>query len=90
MRDPNYFVNNSDPNKRFLGEPTYTFQGKEVSYLTRWSPKGSITSEILVDILGTLDHLGVFDRNAGKKSFLLLDGHESRLGLPFLSYINDP
>ena len=47
MRDPNYFVNNSDPNKRFLGEPTYTFQGKEVSYLTRWSPKAQLLLKYL-------------------------------------------
>ena len=60
MSDPNYFANNSGPNKRFPRGTTCTFQENEVPCLTHWSPKGSITSEILVDILGTLDHFGVF------------------------------
>mmetsp|Transcript_12989 Transcript_12989/g.15241 ORF Transcript_12989/g.15241 Transcript_12989/m.15241 type:complete len:145 (-) Transcript_12989:100-534(-) len=59
------------------------FQGKEVLCMIRWSPKGSITSEILTDILRELDHLKVFDRSGGKKPFLLLDGHGSRFELPF-------
>ena len=42
-----------------------------------------------MDILVTLDHLQVFDQSDGDQPFLLLDGHGSRLGLPFLSYIND-
>lgn len=37
------------------------FQGKDIPCLIRWSPKGSITSEILVGIISTLDHLEVFD-----------------------------
>ena len=89
VSDTNYFERNSSANKRLPGGPTCKFQGKEVPCLTRWSDKGSITSVILVNILGTLDHIGVFDRSNGKLPSLLLDGHGSRLGLEFLKYINN-
>ena len=57
----------------------------------RWHESGSITSEILVDALITLDLLNLFPRdNQNIKPFLLLDGHGSRLELPFLNYINNP
>ena len=88
MSDDNYFAKNSGRGKRFPGGPAFTYQGKEVPCLTRWSPKGSITSAILVDILAALDLLDVFYRTAGDKPFLLLDGRGSRLKLSFLSYIN--
>jgi hypothetical protein len=40
--------------------------------------------------LEQMDHLNLFPRTDGIKPFLLLDGHGSRLELPFLEYINDP
>ena len=49
-----------------------------------------MTSDILTTIVKTLDELDIFDRSTGKNPFMLLDGHGSRLGLPFLSYINNP
>ena len=64
--------------------------GIKVPTLVRWSPKGSITSEFLVDICATLDHLKVFNRDDGAKPFILLDGHQSRIELPFLEYVNNP
>ena len=88
VSDEHWFENNSGKGKRFPGGPSCTYQGKEVPCLTRWSPKGSITSQILVDILATIDQLGVIDRTIAKP-FLLLDGHGSRLEIPFLSYIHD-
>ena len=90
VSDDDFFINNSGKNKRFPGGPTCVFQGKEVPCLTRWSPKGSITAQILIDILHTLDHLGVFDRSGGRIPFLLLDGHGSRFAMEFLNYIMDP
>ena len=46
---------------------------------------------ILADILRYIDDRGVFPRlNNNPTPFLLLDGHGSRLEVPFLSYINDP
>ena len=44
----------------------------------------------LKDILRTLDELEVFPRVNGLKPFLLVDGHGSRLEIPFLEYINEP
>ena len=53
-----------------------------------FTPKSSITSDILRDILSILDILKVFDHAGGRRCpFLLLDRH--RVELPFLSYIND-
>ena len=78
VTDDDYFLKNTGKDKRYPGGPTCTFQGKEVPCLTRWSPKGSITSDILIDILATLDRLKVFDRSNSKLHFLLLDGHGSR------------
>ena len=58
--------------------------------LTRWSPNGSITLAILIDILATLDHIKCVDRSNGRKPFLLVDGHGSRFQLDFLKYVIDP
>ena len=42
-------------------------------------------------MLKTLDLLELFPRNdPSVKPFILLDGHGSRLELPFLTYINNP
>ena len=92
--DPNngdtYFFSNSGPGKYFPGPPTCQFRGKEIPSLVRWTESGSITSEILVEALSTLDVLNVVDRSDDRKPFLLLDGHGSRLEMPFLKYINTP
>ena len=85
-----YFFNNSGPGKYFPGPPTCTFHGKEIPALVRWNESGSITSEILVEAISTLDVMNVVERDNGKKPFLLLDGHDSRLESPFLEYINTP
>ena len=53
------------------------------------SPQGKIRSEILTEALKYLDQLNVFERSQdGPTPFGLLDGHGSRLQLPFLEYIN--
>ena len=44
---------------------------------------------MLADMLCFLDDLEVLDPFTGIIPFLLLDGHHSRLELPFLSYLND-
>ena len=66
------------------------YRGKKVPALVQWHESANITSEILVDILKTLDKLELIPRNEGVKPFILLDGHRSRLELPFLRYVNDP
>ena len=51
---------------------------------------GSITANLLVEMLRAMDLLNVFDRSDKFSPFLRLDGHSSRFELPFLQYINIP
>ena len=88
--DDDYFERNTGKGKKYPCGPTCEVRGVTVPCLVRWSPKGGMTSEILRDICATLDHLEVFDRSTGAMPFFLLDGHGSRVELPFLEYINDP
>ena len=90
INEDDYFLKNSKKGKRFPGSPTCVVKGIEVPRLVRWSPKRSMTSEILVDICATIDYCDVFDRSDGAMSFFLLDGHGSRVELPFLEYVNNP
>merc|ERR1712038_834958 len=84
-----FLLKNSGKGKAYAGGPTCEFNGKEIPCLIHYSENGSITSEILTDILETLDVIDVYDRSKGIIPFLMLDGHMSRYGLPFLEYIND-
>lgn len=44
-----------------------------------------------MEALKTLDYYEVFPRTpSSAKPFILLDGHSSRLEMPFLDYINNP
>lgn len=74
----------------FPGGATCTFRGKEVSCLKKWSPKGSITSEIIIATLATLDDVGCIDCTDGQTLFLLEDGHGRRFQPNFLQYVIDP
>ena len=53
------------------------FEGKEVPCMVRYSDKGSITDEILVDILKTIDELKLYQTYCENNAvpFLLVDGH---------------
>ena len=88
--DTDFVKKNTGKGKLFPGGPVCDFQGKKIPCFCRWSPKGSITTEILRDILATLDKLEVYERKDGIIPCVLLDGHGSRFGLPFLQYITDP
>ena len=80
-----------DPGKYFPGGPKCKFRGIDVPCYVSCSSKGSITSKILADVLRGLDVRNIFPRNDNSPTpFLLLDGHGSRLELPFLEYVNDP
>ena len=87
--DSNYLEINRGVGKLFPCGPECKFNGKTIPALVRWSPTGSITSEILRDCLATLDHHEIFDRKDSKKPFLLLDGHGSRFELAFLEYVTN-
>ena len=85
-----YFFNNSGTGKYFPGPPVCKFRGKTIPALVRWNESATITSDILVEMLATLDVLQVIPRDDNIKPFLLIDGHKSRLETPFLEYINTP
>ena len=83
------FVNNFFQNDTQLqGGPRCKYNGEEIPYFVCASPKSSISSELLKDMLEALDTHCKFDRTNGKKPFLLLDGHQSRFDIPFLDYIH--
>ena len=84
------FPKNSGKVKHYTGGPTCVFKGKEVPRLMRWIPKGSITLVILIDMLATLELLGVIGWTGGRKTFLILNGHGSRFQIDFLTYVTDP
>ena len=66
------------------------YRGKTVPALVRWHKSASITSDILVKMLCTLDEMNLIPREANVKPFILLDGHRRRLEIPFLRYVNTP
>ena len=47
-------------------------------------------SQILIDILATLDTVGCIDKTDNRKPFLLVDRHGSRFQPDFLKYVIDP
>ena len=90
VNDEDFVQNNSGPGKYYPGGAVCEFNGKKIPPFVRWHESGSITSEILKEALQTLDHLNIFNRDECLSPLLLLDGHSSRLELPFLQYINNP
>ena len=87
--DPDFIANNTGDGKLYPYGPSCFFKGKEVPCMVCNTESGSITSELLVSFLNKMDDLELFPRQDGLKPFLLLDGHGSRLELPFLQYVND-
>jgi hypothetical protein len=76
--------------KAVPGGPQVMFRGKCVPCFCCNSENGSITGELLVQMLAAIDELQVFDRQeASLNPFLLLEGHGSRFELDFLHYINE-
>ena len=74
--------------KRYPQGPTCFFNGKTVPTLCCCSENGSITADLLVGMLSTMDKLNLFDRSDGIPPFLLLDGHGSRFDIKFVRYVN--
>ena len=76
---------NSGEGKALPGAPKCYFRGKWIPAVVTLSKSGSVSSDILVDVLKHLDNLGIYDRTEhGPIPFLLLDAHNSRLQQPFL------
>ena len=88
--DDDFLEKNTGKGKIFPCGPTCHFNGKDIPCFCAWSKNGSVTSQILADILAELDLHGAIERKNGVKPFLLLDGHGSRFELPFLEYITNP
>ena len=59
--DPDYFEKNRGKGEIFHMCPECEYKGKTIPCLVRWSPNGSITSQILIDAVHTLDHHCSFD-----------------------------
>jgi hypothetical protein len=87
--DYEFFENNSGEGQAMQGGPQCFFQDTIVPCFVGTSPKASITSNLLAEMLSFLDSFSLFDRSNGVKPFLLVDGHPSRFDLPFLNYIHD-
>ena len=73
------------------GGPKCNFRGKEVPCYVTTSQKGGMNSKILTALFRYMDEQDLFPRKPnGPLPFVLIDGHGSRFGIEFLSYINDP
>ena len=71
-KDDMFSVQNYKPGKYFPGGPKCTFNGCDIPCYVTASPKGSITSVILADMLKWIDGIGVYPRRAnGPTPFLL-------------------
>ena len=81
---------NMGEGKAFPGGPVCHFNGKDIPPFVTSSDSGGITPIILVEILKHLDHHGITNRAPGDPPpCLIVDGHGSRLSIPFLRYINN-
>jgi hypothetical protein len=87
--DADFVSRNTGKGKMYPCGPVCNFKGKQVPCMVSSTDSGSITSELLASFLEYMDKLELFPRIDGLKPFLLLDGHGSRLELPFLQYVND-
>ena len=76
--DKDIRANTGGIDKRYPQGPVCHFNGKTVPTFCCCSENGSITSELLVEMLRAIDNAGVFDRSDGIHPFLLVDGHGSR------------
>jgi hypothetical protein len=75
--------------KTTLALAHYFLVDQNVLTMVACNESGGISMDILVQFQKHMDKLSIFPRQGGLKPFLLLDGHGSRLELPFLKYVND-
>ena len=76
---------NNGPGKRYPGGPICRFNGVDVPEFICCSPKVGITSNLLAQMFQRMDQFNFSPQTqTGPVPFLLLDGHGSRLHLPFL------
>ena len=88
-------VNNFGTGKRYPGmNITCPNTGRVVPVMFAASPKASMTSKILKDLMAAMDMKGITSRGVddnGKKYWpiVFVDGHISRMGEEFLTHINN-
>jgi len=87
--EPDDIKGNTGTGKVHPMGPECNFHGRKIPTFCCCTENGSITAELLMEMLKTIDNQHVFDRSDGIPPFLLLDGHSSRFNLTFLEYIND-
>ena len=81
---------NIGPGKRYPGIHTCVFNGKKIPGKVFATASGSVTPQVLVEVLKHLDKLNVFPRGNGiPNPTLLVDGHPSRVHPHFVQYINN-
>jgi hypothetical protein len=79
---------NTGKGKVFPGGPVCTYKGVDIPTLIHRSDSGGITPEILVDVLRHFDkHIPRIEGDPPPAC--ILDGHGSRLSIPFLRYIRN-
>lgn len=78
----------SGKGKAFTGGISCHFRGKDIPCLCQWTENGSIEAEILRNILAMIDAFEIQDC-AIATPCVLLDGHGSRFGIPFLQNISN-
>ena len=83
-------MKNKGEGTHFSLGPTCNYCGKEMPYLYDWSEKESMIAKMWENIIKTLGLLEIVSCLTDINPVLLLDGHGSRFGLIFLSYVNDP
>jgi hypothetical protein len=66
--------------------PTCTFNESQVPTFITCSKNGSITSQLLTNMLSKMNDLELFDQRGSVLPFLLCDRHGSRFKDPFLGY----
>ena len=89
LGNTDFIIKNTGKGKLFPCGPECTYNGKTIPCMCRWNKNGSMTSEILRDIVNTLDIHNLFDCTNSKKPFFLLDSHNPRLSEPFVTCIRD-
>jgi hypothetical protein len=70
------------------GGPLCCYDNKMIPCFYASTPNASITAEILVRMLDTMDSAIQFDRSDGTCPCLIVDGYPSRCSEEFLSYVN--
>jgi hypothetical protein len=87
-----HYLNNLGHGKKYPTGPSCTYHGIEVPCMVEFAEGGGINPTILTNIFRTLDALKLFDedRKKGLRPYVILDGHQSRFDVEFLSYMNSP